>query len=87
MVWKNAYWTLRIIDQKIYLLSKYHIIAMFLQLVAAHFISAKDVKNDLQWLVEQDHTGKEYPLHGYTEDATWVRFNLLPNTYKHRVLW
>ena len=85
LVWKNDYWTPRIFDQKQYLLSKYHIEAMFLQLIAARFISAHCVDNELHWVVERDNTGEEYPPYRYTRDSSWIGVNLLPKTHKRRV--
>ena len=78
LVWKNEHWTQAIVDLKLCQTKKYHIEAMFLQLLAAQFISAEVIDKELRWTIGREDTMEKYPPFTCTNETNWLGIHLLP---------
>ena len=81
LVWKNPFWTTTIFDVKMYKTAKYHIEAMFLQLIAAQFLVAVAVDGELHWKIGQENTTAQYPPFRYRATKNWAGVHLLPEDH------
>ncbi len=69
LVWKDDYWTKEIFG--IASVYKYHVEAMFLQLIAARLVAAEMFEGKLCWVVCREKGKSRYPPHRFDDDKNW----------------
>jgi superfamily II DNA helicase RecQ len=75
LVWKDDFYTRAIFDLKVGSVNKFHVEAMFLQLVAARLIAVEPWKGQLRWVVCREAKSRNgngrYPPYRWKNDANW----------------
>ena len=81
LVWEKEYWTNCIFDLKVYKTNQTNIEAMFLQLLAARFIVAKQHNHAHIWTIAREESNDPYPPYCYISSKNWAGVNFLPTSH------
>ena len=71
-VYKNDHWTKEIFDLKVSTVAKFHVEAMFLQLIAAGILGTEVRDGRLFWSVIRQNVKGHYPPHNWKLDDSWI---------------
>ena len=72
LVWKQEHWIHAIFDRAMSGVYKYHVEAMFLQLISAELLTLQDRDGKLKWTVARDTTSNAiFPPFRYECDTNW----------------
>lgn len=83
-VWRNEHWTKAIFDLALGSVHKYHVEAMFLQLIAVSFIAVQKYKGEMCWVICREKKKGMYPPFRWKNDDNWLGLYLQNPSSKRR---